>query len=175
MPTINLLPKEFSSKGIVKVARLIKKILIPVFAVFFVSIAVMLGIVIILNSNIKRIRSRQEILTTSIKNLEKTERGTLLLQERLAKIKLILPDGSLRDKFTQNVQDILGRSPGVNISEIKLVSDKINLTAEVLTSDQIEEFLSQILENPLFKAVKLTGFSFAPIGGYRLGLDLTTK
>lgn len=175
MPAINLLPEEFSSKGVVKIARLIKKILIPVFAIFFVSIAVMLGIIIILNSNLKRISSSQEILTASIKNLERTERGMLLLQERLSKIKLILPDGSSKDKFTQNIQDILGRSPGVNILEIKLVADKINLTAEVATSDRIEEFLSQVLENPLFKEVKLTGFSFNPAAGYSLGLDLTTK
>lgn len=175
MPTINLLPDDFSSKGVVKVARIIKKISIPVFAMFFVSIAVMLGIIIILNSNLKRIGNNQEILTNSIKNLEKTERGMLLLQERLSKIKNILSNDSSKGKFTQNVQDILGRSPGVNISEIKLISDKINLTAEVATSDQVEQFLSQVLENPLFKEVVLTNFSFNPATGYSLGLDLTTK
>lgn len=175
MPTINLLPDDFSSKGVVKVARIIKKISIPVFAMFFVSIAVMLGIIIILNSNLKRVGNNQEILTNSIKNLEKTERGMLLLQERLSKIKNILSNDSSKGKFTQNVQDILGRSPGVNISEIKLISDKINLTAEVATSDQVEQFLSQVLENPLFKEVVLTNFSFNPATGYSLGLDLTTK
>lgn len=175
MPTINLLPDDFSSKGVVKVARIIKKVLIPVFAMFFVSIAVMLGIIIILNSNLKRIGNNQEILTNSIKNLEKTERGMLLLQERLSKIKNILSNDSSGGKFTQNVQDILGRSPGVNISEIKLISDKINLEAEVATSDQVEQFLSQVLENPLFKEVVLTNFSFNPATGYSLGLGLITK
>ena len=175
MTTINLLPDDFSSKGVVKVARIIKKVLIPVFAVFFVSVVVMLGIIIVLNSNLKKISNHQEILTTSIKNLEKTERGMLLLQERLSKIKNILLDDSSGGKFTQNIQDILGRSPGVAISEIKLISDKINLEAKVATSDQIEQFLSQVLENPLFKEVVLTDFSFAPIGGYSLGLALTTK
>ncbi|MDP3994290.1 MAG: hypothetical protein Q8P91_00475 [bacterium] len=175
MTTINLLPDDFSSKGGVKIARVIKKILIPVFAVFFISVAAMSGIIIVLNSNLKRVTDNQEILINSIKNLEKTERGMLLLQERLSKIKNILATDSSKGKITQNLQDVLGRSSGVTVSEIKLNADKINLGVEAVTSDQVGEFLSQILEDPLFQEVVLTDFTFSQEGGYRLGLDLTTK
>ena len=74
MTTINLLPDDFLLKGVVKVARIIKKILVPVFAFFFVSLAVMLGVIIVLNNNIKILSINQEILTSSIVNMEKTER-----------------------------------------------------------------------------------------------------
>ena len=175
MTTINLLPDDFSSKGVAKVARIIKKILIPVFAVFFISAAAMSGIIIVLNSNLKRITNNQEILTSSIKNLEKTERGMLLLQERLSKIKNILANDPSKGKITQNLQDVLGRSSGVTVSEIKLIADKINLEVKAATSDQVGQFLSQVLEDPLFQEVVLTDFTFSQEGGYSLGLDLTTK
>ena len=175
MTTINLLPDDFLLKGVVKVARIIKKILVPVFAFFFVSLAVMLGVIIVLNNNIKRLSINQEILTSSIVNLEKTERGMLLLQERLSKIGSIISNDPSKGKITQNIQDILDRSSGVTLSEIKLISNTISLGAETATSDQLGQFLSQVLESTLYKEVILTDFSFNPATGYSLGLDLTTK
>lgn len=175
MLTINLLPDDFLLKGVVKVARIIKKILVPVFAIFFISSTVMLGIILVLNGNLKGITNNQEILTTSIKNLEKTERGMLLLQERLAKIKNIMSKDSSKGKITQNIQAILELSSEVTVSNVKIISNKINLDAKAATSDQLGQFFSQILESTLYKEVILTDFSFNPATGYSLGLDLTTK
>lgn len=176
MSAINLLPEELSpARSIIKIANYVKKIYIPVFAVFLISVAVMLGVIIILNNNLKNIKDRQEILTTSIKSLEKTERGILFLKERLSKIKGIMADDTSKSDFTVNVQDILSRSQGVTITEIKAVPKKINLTVKASISDEIEIFLSQILENPLFKEIKLSEFSFSPINGYSFALELTTK
>ena len=175
MSTINLLPDDFSSKAVVKIARIIRKILIPVFAVFFVSSAVMLGMILVLNSNLKVITNNQEILTTSIKNLEKTERGMLLLQERLSKIKKIISNDSSKGKITQNIQDILELSPEVSVSGIKSSSNTINLEAKTATSDQLGQFLSRVLESTLYKEVIIKDFSYNPATGYSLGLDLTTR
>ena len=99
----------------------------------------------------------------------------LLLQERLSKIGSIISNDPSKGKITQNIQDILDRSSGVTLSEIKLISNTISLGAETATSDQLGQFLSQVLESTLYKEVILTDFSFNPATGYSLGLDLTTK
>ena len=175
MTTINLLPESFSSKGVVKVARIVKKILVPLFAVFFISVTVILSVIMILSSNLKKTAINQEVLTTSIKSLEKTERGMLLLQERLSKIKKIEANDPSKGKITQNFQDVFEQSADVTVSDVKLAANNISFEASTPSSDQLGQFLSNILESSFYKEIVLKDLSYNPFIGYSLGLDLKTK
>lgn len=179
MAAINLLPGELTtSKTVVKVTGLIKKILVPAIALYLISVIVMVAVIFVLNGDSKELAARQDVLISSIKNLEQTERSIFLLQERLSKIKNILTIESSKDGLTTNIQDLLTQSQNIqniDISTINWVSGKIDLTATLSTSDQMEQFLKQLIESPFVKGINMKSFSFSPAIGYNLNLILTTK
>lgn len=176
MPAINLLPEELStSKTVVKAAGFIKKMLVPAVAVYLISVVVMIAVIFILNGDSKKLAARQDVLISSIKSLEKTERSILLLQERLSKIKILLVNESSKDGSMTNIQDLLTQSQDIDITAIKWIPGNMDLTATLSTSDQIEQFFKQLIESPFVKEINMKSFSFSPAVGYNLNLVLTTK
>src|SRR4030042_2652884 len=95
MAAINLLPKDLlPSAGLIKTAKLLKNLLTLGFGIFTIVLVGLVAFFVLNSISLRSSTARQEELKNSIKALEQTEQGLVLVKDRLTKVKEVLAKDS---------------------------------------------------------------------------------
>lgn len=176
MAVINLLPRDISAKGpVVKISSLIKKLAVVSFVLFLLTALGMLVMFILNSVQIKSLNTSSEALKTSIKSLETTEAGLVLVKDRLAKAKEVLAGESGGDE-AEGLASITSALPGsVVLSEAEISKDILNATFVASDSQGLTLLMAQIISQDAFARVELVSFNFSPSTGYMPSFSMKVK
>lgn len=174
---INLLPIELSAKGgTAKAASALKKVNMAILVIFIVLGLLGGGIILYLSFQITSEGQTNADLKNRISALEVAEQQTILVKDRLAKIKTI---NSGKDAATgvANLATISNSLPsGVVLSDADIdISGKAKMGFKVTDSTSLVTFLATISANQSFSKLTIRNFAFSPANGYLISLEGTLK
>lgn len=176
MANVNLLPPELGPKAsVLKVVVLIKKAVTGFLFVFLILGVAAIAFTYYLNLQLKKSTNSQEALKVSIRSLEQTEQKLYLVKDRLSKIKSVLALNTSAKELETLDQITSADTSGINMTGIEVTAGKINVTGSAVSSDILGAYIDTILANPVYKTIKLAGFTYNPKSGYSFGLDIVTK
>lgn len=174
---INLLPKDLLPDiAAVRTARVLKNLLTLGFGIFVIGTIGLVAFFVINSLSIKNSNTRQETIKNSIKSLEQTEQGLVLVEDRLAKV------GEVYSKETasqeaDNLATIFGQvsQTGTNLSEAVIEKDGLDINFIVTDSTSLSRLLATVVAGEAYQRVELKSFSFNPNVGYLISLGFVTK
>lgn len=174
---INLLPVELSAKGgVAQAASAIKKVNMAIVIVFIVLGVIGGGLILYLTFQITNESRANTDLKNRIATLEVAEQQTILVKDRLGKIKTI--NGAKDAVSSVNVVQTINSSipPGVVLSDTDIdVSGRVKMGFKVTDSSALVTFLGGLTANENFSKLTIRNFSFNPTNGYLISLEATTK
>jgi hypothetical protein len=176
MAAINLLPTDISPKGpVVKISNLIKNLAVISFVLFLLTALGMLAMFVLNSVQIRSLNESSEGLKTSIKSLETTEQGLVLVRDRLSKAKLVLADESGGEE-AEGLGTVTSGLPGsVSLTEA-VISKKVLDTTFIATDSQgLTTLMALIISQDAFDKVDLVSFSFNPNAGYVSSFSMKVK
>ncbi|KKU04122.1 MAG: hypothetical protein UX88_C0001G0042 [Candidatus Woesebacteria bacterium GW2011_GWC2_47_16] len=167
MTAINLLPTEISPKGpVAKISNLIKNLAVISFVLFLLTALGMLAMFILNSVQIRSLNESSEELKTSIKSLEATEQGLILVKDRLSKAKLVLADESGTEE-AEGLGSLTVALPGsVALTEAVIAKNGLETTFIATDSQGLTVLMARIISQEAFSKVDLVSFSFNPNTGY---------
>lgn len=176
MSAINLLPSDLlPSAPLIRTANFLKSIVTVSFVIF---ILILVGSVSFFTINSLSLRSstlKQEETKNSIKSLEETEQGLVLVKDRLAKIKEVYAMESSSDEIDRLSTIYPQVSEGVILSEAVAAKDKLETTYIVSDSSLLTRLMAGIVTEGSFKRIDLYSFGFNPNVGYIISLGYSSK
>ena len=108
---INLLPTDLSPKGpVVRIAALVRSVAVISFSLLLITGLGISAFFIVNSLQIKNLNSANEELKGSIKSLEVTEQGLVLVRDRLGKVKQVLAQDSGADE-TAGLSEFITQVP----------------------------------------------------------------
>ena len=174
---INLLPVDLSAKS--QAARLgsfLKKATKVLIGLFSVA-GLLSGIfIVVLSLQLDSVNKKNETLRQNISALETTEQKTVLVRNRLEKIK-ILGD---KDKAIGSVAILSGivssLPSGVSLTDANAdLSGGLTYSFNVSDSSVLPQFLGSLMANQSFSKLGIKNFSFSPLSGYKITLEAQAK
>ena len=173
---INLLPTDLSPKGpVVKIAALVRSVAVISFSLLLITGLGISAFFIVNSLQIKNLNSANEELKGSIKSLEVTEQGLVLVRDRLGKVKQVLAQDSGADE-TAGLSKFITQVPqGVEMQEAIISKDGVETTFLATASTSLVQLMAGIISQESFKSVELVSFSFNPNAGYVASFNLKTK
>ncbi|MEK7112245.1 MAG: hypothetical protein AAB875_02855 [Patescibacteria group bacterium] len=176
MAAVNLLPSDISPKGpVVKISNLIKSLAIISFVTFLVLALGMVVFFILNSAALKSVNLSSDQLKTSIKTLEETEQGLVLVRDRITKAKQVL-DAESGLLETESLGKITASIPlDVSLSEAVISKDLLDVTFVATNSQGLAALMAQIISEESFAKIELVSFSFNPNAGYVPSFSLKEK
>jgi len=173
---INLLPKDLlPSAGLIKTAKLLKNLLTLGFGIFTIALVGLVAFFTLNSISLRSSSARQEELKTSIKALEQTEQGLVLVKDRLAKVKEVLGKDSGAEEIDNLAKVSSLTTAGVDLTEAVVFKDELDTTFNVSDASLLTSFMAQIIATGTYKRIDLNSFSFNPSVGYLISLAFVTK
>lgn len=174
---INLLPVDLSAKsGVAKLAALLKRASFFMLATFLVLGFLAGAFIIFFSLQLDATNKANQNLSAQISTLEVTEQKTVLIKDRLQKVKSL---GSQKDILggVEAVEAISSTlPPGVSLAEVNLDTGGIvQFSFTVTDSTTLVSFLAQLVSQSTFKNLVIKSFSFTPVTGYLVSFEATTK
>lgn len=174
MKEIDLLPIDLSpNRRIAKISATVERVNLFLLGFFLVAIALGIGIIVFLRTEISVSQNKQASITKSIKNLEPTEQKLFLTKDRIQKIKDIQSDGNNRINDFGLVDHILSSlPPSVSPFNVQIENDKKQFS--VISKDSLATltFLSSLVVTGDYKNLTLESLTFSPDNGYLITLQL---
>jgi type II secretory pathway component PulL len=164
---INLLPPEFSpQKAYLDGAKRIKKIAIIVFIFLLVIIVSSAASLFILSRQTSTLSNQQDELTGQIDSLKKSEAQVIILKDRADKAKTIFDSNLTRDSIEafNRIQSLT--SPWIEYANITIEDKHITLSVEAANSEELEQFVTLLLNSKIFQKIYLTEINYKKGGGY---------
>ena len=173
---INLLPKDLSvSAPLVKTAALLRNLITLGFAVFVIVAIGFVAFFIINSLSLSNSLRTQAELETSIKSLEQTEQGLVLVKDRLTKINQLQVGESAKEE-SENLSRIFSQAAQIGtLGEAVLEKDKLDTTFSVTSSTALSRLLASVVSAENYQRIELLSFSFNPNSGYLVSLSFVTK
>jgi hypothetical protein len=170
---INLLPTNLVAQGpVVKIADTLKKIVTVGFAVFILAAIVVSAYYLINFFTLRTSLSKQESLKTNLESLAQTEQRVFLTKDRLNKINAVLKVESA-DKNLEKLEQFLSvASQNVNISEAQISARNTEVSIIAKSSSALTSFMGNLVTAETFKTINLKSFSFNPISGYFITVEI---
>jgi hypothetical protein len=176
MAAINLLPADISPKGpVVKISNLIKNLAVISFVLFLLTALGMLAVFVLNSVQIRSLNESSEELKTSIKSLETTEQGLVLVKDRLSKAKLVLADESGGDEVEGLGTVTSGLPESVALTEAVISKNVLDTTFIATDSQGLTALMARIISQEAFSKVDLVSFSFNPNTGYIPSFSMKVK
>lgn len=176
MAAINLLPTDISPKGpVVKISSLIKNLAVISFTLFLLTAFGMLAVFVLNSVQIRSLNQTSEELKTSIKSLETTEQGLVLVKDRLSKANLVLAVESGGDEAAGLGTITAGLPASVALTEAVISKDVLETTFVATDSQGLTTLMAQIISQEAFAKVDLVSFSFNPNAGYIPSFSMKVK
>ena len=176
MAAINLLPTDISPKGpVVKISNLIKNLAVISFVLFLLTALGLLAVFVLNSVQIRSLNESSEELKMSIKSLETTEQGLVLVRDRLSKAKLVLADESGGEEAA-GLGTITAALPGsVALTEAVISKNVLETTFVATDSQGLTVLMARIISQEAFSKVELVSFSFNPNTGYIPSFSMKVK
>ena len=176
MAVINLLPKDLlPSARLIKAAKLLKNILTLGFGIFTIALIGLVAFFALNSITLRSSTARQDELKTSIKALEQTEQGLVLVKDRLSKVKEVLAKDSGAEEVDNLSKISLQITAGVDLTEAVVFKDELSTTFIVSDASVLTKFMAQIIASGDYKRIDLNSFSFNPNVGYLVSMAFITK
>ena len=173
---INLLPKDLiPGAGFIKSAGILRRLVTLGFAVFVIIAMGIVGFFIFNSLSIRNSDNKQSELKNSIKSLEQTEQGMVLVKDRIGKVQQVnaLPSSA---EESANLSTIFSQASGLGtLTEAIIEKEKLDTTFSVSSSSALTQLLATIVTGENYKRVELMSFSFNPNVGYLVSLAFVTK
>ncbi|MBU0570417.1 hypothetical protein KKB40_06625 [Patescibacteria group bacterium] len=170
---INLLPQELRPKGVVlKVSGTLKKVARLSVVTLLISALILMGVFLVLSSQVSQTSDREENLRLQVKALEETEQRLFLLKDRLSKVERVMGADSAEEEI-EIFKDILGmRLNGVEFEQADLEKDKVDITISVENADSLTNFFAELIGKGNFKKIELLSLQSKAESGYNVELSL---
>lgn len=174
---INLLPVDLSAKsGIAKLAALLKRTSFFMLATFLVLGFLAGAFIIFFSIQLDSTNKTNQNLSAQISTLEVTEQKTVLIKDRLQKVKSL---GTQKDVLSgvDAVNTITETLPsGVSLAEVNLdTSGTVQFSFNVTDSSTLVSFLANLVSQTDFKNLSIKSFSFTPVTGYLVSFEAVAK
>lgn len=171
---INLLPPDLLEKrGPQKAAEVIKNTTIVGFAIFFAALFGCFAYILIVSTQVKSSNTRQDQLKQSVSVLETAEQKMVLVRDRLIKAKQVLSNPSA-NKGVDSYETLQSTLPSsASLVEAEIVPDRTKTSHVLSSSSGLTNFMISLLSSDLYKNIKMDAFSYSPLAGYTISLDMT--
>ncbi len=172
---INLLPGDLSPRGpVVRISNFIRSLAVISFSIL-ILVALGIGALFVLNTiQIKSVTSQNEELKNSIRSLEKTEQGVVLIKDRLTKAKMVLAQESGKEEV-EGLAKLYSSIEGIGEMAEAIVSrNAAEVTFIAPSSLVLSQLMGTIITQDSFKNIELMSFTFNPNAGYVLSFILKT-
>jgi len=171
--SINLLPIELSPQsGAAKTANLFKRIAIVYGAIVVVFLIGAGAFILLMSVQSSSIKNQNAALTARITTLEAAEQKTVLIRDRLEKIKGVIAGSVGMEKNLVNLSNVISILPsGVAIASAEVDSTRTKFTVSGSSSQEIAVFLSSLVAQKIYPNLILKTFSFNPGSGYVVSFD----
>lgn len=171
---VNLLPNELKvGKGVLRILRIIRMfgvISLGVFLVFGLGVAIFF---ILSSVALNNLNKTNDVLTSQIQSLETSETQMVLLKDRIGKIKIVqnLPSAA---KNLDSINSLIASIPSSDpVNGLELTPSKISMSINFNSNSDLSGFLKSLSSSSSFQAISLTSFTFNPVSGYLVGIDIT--
>lgn len=174
---INLLPVDLSAKsGVAKTAALLKRVSFFMVATFLVLGFLAGAFIVFFSIQLDSVAKTNQNLTSQIATLEVTEQKTVLIKDRLQKVKSlqsqkdVLAGVGIIKKITDSLP------VGVSLADANLdTSGVAEFSFNVTDSGTLVNFLANLIALPDYKTLVIKSFSFTPVTGYLVTFEATAK
>jgi hypothetical protein len=170
---LNLLPAEYVVSGslgkILKTTRSLGVILIAAFIIFVVVLG---AFFLISNFQLTDASGKEADLKSQIAAEEESEQKTVLLKDRLKKIKTVQTVPNSQKNVGNLDPVILGLGSNATLTELSADSEKADLSINFKNNSDMAGFLENIDSIKTFKTVIMTTFGFNPTSGYLVSIRL---
>lgn len=173
---INLLPLELSAKsGVAKLAALLKRVSTFMIMIFLVLGFMALAFIIFYSIRLDDTLKANQALASQISTLEVTEQKTVLVKDRLQKIKGIKaqPDVIAAVDGIRSLSAVL--PSGVSVADTSIDAGKTNFSFNVTDSSVLVNFLANLVTNSNYKQLTIKNFTFTPATGYLVSFESNAK
>lgn len=173
---LNLLPPGVGVTGSMSKAlnttRMLGVIALAFFLLFTLGIS---GFFILNTVTLNNLNSDVDSLKSRLASLQTVETQTVLLKDRLGKIKtaFALPDSR---KNLDAVNPLLsGLGPSATLSELNVDPAKADISLTFTSNADTSAFMSSLAGSQNFASATLTTYSFSPVGGILVGVRIVPK
>lgn len=173
---LNLLPEGYGVSGSLgKILKTTKALGVIALAVFIVFTIGMSAFFIFSTITLNGLKNEKTSLGVEIQSLQTTETQTVLLKDRLDKVKIVFSSPSAIKNLLLVDPLVTSLGPSSSLSELNVGAGKIDLILSFRSSVDLSAFYTKIADSQNFTTVRQTSFSYAPANGYSVGLSLTPK
>ncbi len=173
---LNLLPPELAvSKSLgtsLKTIRMVGVILLAVFIIFVIGLT---AVFIISSITLKNLTGDVTTLKSQITAQQVSEQRLVLLKDRLRKISTARTAASALSNLTKIDPFLATLSSDTSVSELNVDPQKIDLTLNFRSNNDLTAFLNDVSDSGSFKNVVISSFGLNPVSGYLVGMSLTVK
>lgn len=174
---INLLPIDLSAKsGVAKTAALLRRVSMFGLVVFMV-LGVMAGVFVVIYSiQLNSVITGNQALASQISTLEVTEQKTVLVKDRLQKIKNIEAQADVLNSVAGLTKVDSSLPQGVTIADVAIDAlGKTSFSFNVTDSSSLANFLGSLIVSGNYKQLTIKSFTFAPQTGYLVSFEAVSK
>ncbi len=126
----------------------------------------------LMNRQLTLLSDKQTELKQAVRSLEKTESGMVLTRDRLAKVKKIIANRKIEDRFDKQ-QLIVGYTrDNIRFRESLLQDTESSITFESDSSLAVSDLFDSFFANDNFERLILNSLQFSPFLGYRFELSV---
>lgn len=170
---LNLLPQELAvdkTMGMVlKTTRAIGIIVTAIFIFFTIGVGVFL---ILSSTQLNNTQGRVQSLKSQIGSLEKSEQEVVLVKDRLKKISKVMGIAN-SSKNLGIVEPLLSEfSEMSKVTELNVDPSKISVLINFRNNQDMAVFFKQLNNSVDFKSAVLSSYSFNPLTGYLVGINM---
>lgn len=176
MASINLLPTALlPNPSVLKLSKLLKT-LVTLFLVLFVIVAAGVSGYFLINSyTLDASLKNQEALKKSVQSLEQTEQRLFLVKDRVAKVKEIYANPSVKPDV-EALSKILTVIPtDASLTEADMDKNSLDTTFMVNNSLSLTQLMANLITQNTYSRVDLLSFSFNPKLGYIVSLSFINQ
>jgi hypothetical protein len=175
MQAINLLPKDLTpKKSILKLSVAVRKTSLIGFSILLIGIIVSVGVIYMLTRQTNSSKLRQKELIDRIVSYEQTEHQLILIKDRLGKADLVLERNTAMTEIGNFDQLLLLFPEDVSIDQTTLSNEGTQINLQVGSSSSLVKLFASILSSRLYQSVRLNGFDYSYLTGYKVSLKMKT-
>lgn len=139
--------------------------------VFFVGVLVIVGLIVVNQTQIKSLEKKNEVLATSIKKMNQVESQYILLKQRAEAFNSLTADQLTQTSFA-SFEKIFIDQGTLYFTQADISKTKSEVALSVADSAQLTNLLDKIVSLNTYKKVVIGGFNYAPGAGYSVTLSL---
>lgn len=170
---INLLPPELAPKTkTIKIASSVKKIATIGIFLYIIFVGASTAAVFLLSRQFDELTEEENRFKQSIRALEETEQRLILVQDRVAKAKLVLGEPSVKEEIAIFEELVFFMPEEMSVTSADANRDFLKIETVTQNSQALVEFFSQVVSDDKYREVILLTFNYSEREGYKTSFRL---